>query len=209
MARMSAAERRALLVEAAIAVMSREGVAHTTTRAVVAEAGMQIGVFHYCFRSKEELILEVMRTIGRRSFDAVAEVLTQSTDGTELLRLATRAFWSHIREHPLERLLVFELTHFALRYPGHEDAAREQYAGYLASTEQFLTAVARVSGCTWRTPVDQLARFTLGSVEGVSLQWLVDRDDDMALRMFDRIADQLIAECGLDSYGLVRRSADQ
>jgi hypothetical protein len=50
MARMSAAERRALLVEAAIVVMSREGVAHTTTRAAVAGAGMQSGVVHYCSR---------------------------------------------------------------------------------------------------------------------------------------------------------------
>ena len=46
MARMSAADRRDKLVDAAIAVMSREGVANTTTRAIVAEAGMQIGVFH-------------------------------------------------------------------------------------------------------------------------------------------------------------------
>lgn len=198
MARMSAAERRALLVEAAIAVMSREGVAHTTTRAVVAEAGMQIGVFHYCFRSKEELILEVMRTIGRRSFDAVAEVLTHSTDTGELLRLATRAFWTHIEAHPLEHLLTFELTHFALRQPGHEDAATAQYAGYYTGTELFLTAVADVSGCTWATPVDQLARFTLATVEGITIQWLVSRDDAMAVRLLDQLADHLSAEAGHD-----------
>ena len=145
MTRMTAAERRALLVEAAIVVMSRDGVARTTTRAVVAEAGMQIGVFHYCFRSKDELILEVMHTIGRRSLSAVAEVLARSTDTAELLRLASRAFWTHIEAHPLERLLVFELTHYALRQPGQEEAAAAQYAGYQAGTDPELDqAVALV-----------------------------------------------------------------
>lgn len=197
MARMSAAERRALLVEAAIAVMAREGVAHTTTRAVVAEAGMQIGVFHYCFRSKEELILEVMHTIGRRSFDAVAEVLTRSTDTGELLHLATRAYWSHIEAYPLEHLLTFELTQFALRQPGHEEAATAQYDGYYTGTETFLAAVADISGCTWKMPVDQLARFTLATVEGITIQWLVGKDDAMALRLLDQLADHLRLEAGV------------
>ena len=93
MPRMSAAERRTLLVEAAIKVMSREGVAHTTTRAIVAEAGMQIGVFHYCFRSKEELVLEVMRTISTRAFEAVAEVLEDTDDPVELIQRCVAAYW--------------------------------------------------------------------------------------------------------------------
>src|SRR5438552_2040265 len=114
MARMSAADRRALLVDAAIEVMCREGAAHTTTRAIVAEAGMQIGVFHYCFRSKEELVLEVMTTLGRRTYAAVNEVLPLSSDPVELIHLATRAYWTHIAAYPLEHLLTFELTQFAL-----------------------------------------------------------------------------------------------
>src|SRR5690242_10724264 len=103
-ARMSAAERRTLLVEAAIAVMARDGVAHTTTRAIVAEAGMQIGVFHYCFRSKEELVLEVMRTISTRAFEAVAEVLTRTDDPAELIQRSVAAYWEHIEQDPLEHM---------------------------------------------------------------------------------------------------------
>src|SRR3954452_25299425 len=110
MARMSAAERRAILIDAAIAVMSREGVPHTTTRAIVAEAGMQIGVFHYCFRSKEELVLEVMRTISTRAFDAVSEVLTETQDPAELVRRCIAAYWHHIQQAPLEHMPTYELT---------------------------------------------------------------------------------------------------
>ena len=63
--RMSVDQRRSLLIEAAINVMARDGVANVGTRAIVAEADMTIGVFHYCFRSKDELVVEVLRSINR------------------------------------------------------------------------------------------------------------------------------------------------
>jgi len=186
-------------VDAAIEVMAREGVAHTTTRAIVAEAGMQIGVFHYCFRSKEELILEVGRTIGRRSFAAVLEVLRGSTDPAEIIHRSTRAFWERLRDHPLEHLLSYELTQYALRQPGDEPAAVQQYAAYYAGLERFLTTVAEIGGCTWSTPVDQLARLTLATVDGITFQWVVSRDETMVLLLLERVAEQLCADAGLVS----------
>ncbi len=198
MARMSVTQRRALLVEAAIAVMSRDGVAHTTTRAVVAEAGMQIGVFHYCFRSKEELILEVMETISRRMFAAVADVFSSSTDPAEIIHGALRAYWGDIRANPLQHLLNRELTQHALRQPGEEAAAVAQYAGYADGIEAFLVEIARIGGCTWRTPVDELARFTLATIEGVTIQWLVSRDEQMSQRLLDHLAAHLCADAELE-----------
>jgi hypothetical protein len=46
MARMAMKDRREELIVAAIRVMTRDGVVRTTTRAVVSEAGMTLGVFH-------------------------------------------------------------------------------------------------------------------------------------------------------------------
>ncbi|WP_279106988.1 TetR/AcrR family transcriptional regulator [Gordonia paraffinivorans] len=51
----SADVRRRLLMDAAMTVMKREGIAAASTRAICQEAGMAHGVFHYCFRSKYEL----------------------------------------------------------------------------------------------------------------------------------------------------------
>ena len=73
MARMSADERRAQLVEAAIAVMTRDGITKATTRAIVGEAGVPLGVFHYCFDSKAALLERVVTTLHER---AVERVLT-------------------------------------------------------------------------------------------------------------------------------------
>ena len=197
MVRMSVDERRARLVDAAIEVMGREGVAHTTTRAIVAEAGMQIGVFHYCFRSKEELVLEVIRTISRRTFAVVTDGLGSSGDPADIIRRAARVYWADIAARPLQHLLSYELTQHALRQPGEEEAAVVQYAGYYAGLEGLLTNVAATGGFRWRTPVDQLARFTLATIEGITIQWLVGRDESMTLRLLDQLADYLIADAGV------------
>jgi AcrR family transcriptional regulator len=194
---MSAAERRTLLVEAAITVMARDGVAHTTTRAIVAEAGMQIGVFHYCFRSKEELVLEVMRTISTRAFDAVAEVLTQTQDPAELVQRCLAAYWHHIQQDPLEHMLTYELTQYALRQPGQEAAATAQYEHYIGSMAAFLEHAQSVGSFRFATPVDVLARFVLANIEGITFQWLVTRDTDHAQQVLALLAGHLLRDAGL------------
>ena len=196
MARMSADDRRALLVDAAIKVMAREGVAGATTRGIVAEAGMQIGVFHYCFRSKEELIHQVTRVIGQRTYAAVTQVLSHSTDMREVVDLAVRAYFADLKANPLEHLLNYELTQHALR--DDLQAATLQYAGYYAGMEKILTDICEASGCTWSTPVDQLARLTLATIDGITFQWLVSRDEEMTLVLLDRLAAQLRADAGLE-----------
>lgn len=197
MARMSVDERRRRLVEAAIAVMAREGVANTTTRGIVAEAGMQIGVFHYCFRSKEELVLEVMRAINERSYTAVGEVLAQPLEAADLIRAAVQAYWSHIAQNPLEHLLTYELTQYALRTPEAEHAAVEQYRNYTEGMVALITAMAQQGGFTWRTPAEVQAKFILAAIEGITFQWLVDRDDIAVQPLLEELGDYLVAKAGL------------
>lgn len=198
MARMSAEERRTRLVHAAIAVMSRDGVAQTTTRMIVAEAEMQIGVFHYCFRSKEELLFEVLRTLNERSFGAVGLILGESRSTADAIRFGLAAYWDHVRAHAEERLLIFELMHHALRLSGHEDSARDMYANYHQGVREFLAVAARLDGVTFATDLDVLSRFTIAHMQGVTLQWLVQRDEAMAVRLLSQLAAHLLGDAGID-----------
>jgi AcrR family transcriptional regulator len=188
-ARMSVTERRGLLVDAAIKVMAREGVPNTTTRMIVAEAGMQIGVFHYCFRSKEELVLEVMKTITDRNFEAVGRAIDETSQPAELIALALDAYWAHIQRNPMEHLVTYELTHHALRRAGGE--AQAQYRSYIDGMEAILNVAAASGGFGWRTPVPTLARYILAVIEGITFQWLVDRDDAAASAVLRELRQQL------------------
>ncbi|MFI9628832.1 TetR/AcrR family transcriptional regulator [Streptomyces sp. NPDC052042] len=191
MVRQSADARREQLVEAAIRVMIRDGVARATTRAVVGEAGLPLGALHYCFRSKQQLLHGVIERIMLRS---LAFPLVTPTDGAsprDLFRAFLHAYWDRIRESPEEHQLTYELTQYALREPGLADVARRQYQQYLEANIDHLRTVAQLADIRWTMEVPVLARYGMNFLDGLTLNWLIDRDDPQALAALDAYADHL------------------
>jgi TetR/AcrR family transcriptional regulator, regulator of biofilm formation and stress response len=186
--RMSVDERRAKLVDAAIQVMAREGVSHATTRAIVTEAGMTTGAFHYSFFSKEELVLEVMRILNARAFQAVRDHVGPDTGGPEVIDRVVGAYVAHVASDAAQRQLSFELTLHALREPGLREAAVELYRAQLDGAEELLRGMAQAGGFQWRLAPADLSRHTLSLIDGVSYQWLVTQDDVMVRQLQDVLA---------------------
>lgn len=191
MARVPATERRADLVLAAIRVATREGLAATTTRRIAQELGVSVGIVHYCFRSKEELLREVIRVIAQAQIDAAQNAIVPGSDVADSMRNAFLGFWQLVEATPDEQLLTYELTSWALRNAEMEPLAREQRASQLAGIVQIFGAIATTTGVEWGRPVEQLARMTLAITDGVTLGWLVDRDTSAAIAALEAFADQL------------------
>ncbi|WP_031014968.1 TetR/AcrR family transcriptional regulator [Streptomyces sp. NRRL F-5727] len=188
MPRLPAAERREQLAEAAIRVMIRDGVAETTTRAVVAEAGVPLGAFHYCFRSKEELFQTVIERIMERNLPPAGLAHPEGATPFEKVRAILHAYWELVRTRPDEHLVTYEVTQYALRRPGLADLARRQYRHYLDVNRAYLESMARTAGLAWTVDLAVLARHGLGVLDGLTLTWLVDRDDAQALAALDEYA---------------------
>ncbi|GHB10249.1 TetR/AcrR family transcriptional regulator [Streptomyces termitum] len=188
MPRLSADERREQLAEAAIRVMIRDGVARTTTRAVVTEAGVPLGAFHYCFRSKEELFQTVIERIMERNLPPGDLAPPEGATPFEAVRAILRAYWEQVRARPAEHLVTYEVTQYALRSPGLADLARRQYRHYLDVNAAHLEAMGRAAGLAWTVELPVLARHGLGVLDGLTLTWLIDRDDAQALAALDEYA---------------------
>lgn len=195
---MSAEERRGRLVEAAITVMTRDGVARATTRAIVAEAGMPLGLFHYCFRSKEELLENVIRTINTHAMERVAEMADPRPTLRETLRAGVQGYWEHVLAHPAEHRLTYELTQYALRQPGLEGLARTQYELYVATLTSFLDDLADRLDVSYSLPTPVLARYVLTVVDGLTLNWIILGNDEEAGAVLDHLADHV---AGLARHG--------
>jgi AcrR family transcriptional regulator len=193
MPRVPANERRAELVQAAIQVATREGLAATTTRRIAQELGISVGIVHYCFRSKEELLHEVIRVIAEAQVVAARSAITPGGDVAESVRNAFLGFWQLVEATPDAQLLTYELTSWALRNAETEPLAREQRASQLAGIEEILREISAATGVEWKLPADQLARMTLAITDGVTLGWLVDRDTASAVRALETFADQLLS----------------
>ncbi len=195
MARMSADERRELLVHAAIRVMTREGVAKATTRAIATEADMPLGVFHYAFRSKQELMVMVTEAIARRSKTEIdAAVLTgHERDLADVVRAGLRAYFDHVVSHPEEHLVTYELTTAALRDGEMGDVASRMYAYYLGENRKLLEAAASALGVAFLEPVEVVSRYVFSTMDGLALNYLAHGDEDEARAVLELVARTLLA----------------
>ena len=194
MARLPASVRRAALVEAALTVMARDGLAAGTTRAVVAEAGMSLASFHYAFASRDELLRELVhRVVGRELSAATAELdVTAGLAGC--LRSAARGYLDHLEREPGAEQLMLELTLHALRDPRLRPVARQQYRAYAAAATRLLEHCAAVTGAQWRRPAPELARLLITLVDGATTTWLVDRDTAATRATLDAAVDLFVAQ---------------
>lgn len=192
MARMSANERREALVEAAIRVMARDGVAKATTRAIVAEADMRLGFFHYCFSSKEELLLQVLDAINQRNARAATEHLDAGLPLRETITASIDAYWAHVENNPGEHQVTYELTQHVLREPALAAVARRQYENYALVAATVLETIAAATKMEWTVPVPVLARFLHNTLDGATLNWIVDRDTKKAHAVLTQLTEYLV-----------------
>ena len=188
MTRLPVAERRRMLVAAAARVMARDGIAETTTRAITAEAGMPRGSFHYCFRSKDELLRELITEVVGDMVQAAREVWATDRSIEENLKAGLRAIWQTATEHPDEQLVTYELTTYALRDPGTVELARWQYESYNQQATEYLTFVVEQAHVEWSLPMPTLARLVVTVVDGLCLNWLPDRNSEIARDVLDTFA---------------------
>lgn len=193
MVRMSSKDRREELIEATIRVLVRDGVARATTRAIAAEAGVTLGVLHYCFTSRAEILEEAAKRLTDRKAAAAREAFASGADLRASIARSLRTFWTGVQAAPGEEQVGYELTQYALRNEGFEQVAQHQYEHYLDVHQEFLEAAARSAGVEFTVPVPALARFVNSTLDGLSMCWLVDRDGKRAEEVLDLLTDYLVS----------------
>ena len=199
--RRSAEERREQLIDAAVEVIADHGLARATTRAITERAGLALGAFHYVFDSKDELLEAVTQRVVR-DIDATlgAAAPTGETapahhlEGQELvvdvLDRFLRGAWTYFEGTRTLQLAQYELTLHALREPEKHHLAVQQYdllVGTLSGILRDLTEELD-PGTT-----NELARYIVATIDGLLLQWLVERDGDAASRRLGRYLSTLPA----------------
>ncbi|MFD9002402.1 TetR/AcrR family transcriptional regulator [Streptomyces sp. NPDC059582] len=192
MARMPSAERRRQLTEAAIRVMTRDGVDRTTTRAIATEADVSLSVFHYCFDSKQALVESVITTITDHSVTVVRQALRPRSTLEGTVRAGFQAYWDHVLAHPDEHMLTYELTQYALRRPEFAHLARRQYELYGDAYAQLIDQLCRSMDLRLRVPVSVLARYLAAMTDGLTLNYLVLGEDSGWSDILDTVTAHIV-----------------
>lgn len=186
-------QRRKELVNAAFRTIAREGIQRATTRAICAEAGMQQGIFHYCFESKQALYRELIRVVVVDMVEAAMAVPDFDRDLDRCIRQSLFRVWQHATDYPDRQLAAYELTTFMLRDTELSDLAAWQYRQYVEQGERLIQAIESATGTGWVVPRPVLARMLSSGVDGLVLGWLADRETEMAEAALDALATAVVA----------------
>jgi len=193
-------ERRSEIVQAAIELISREGLAAATTRKIANEASVSLSTLHYSFGSKDALIEAVIEAITEQIETVARGAVTVDRGLAATIDGAVKAFWSLVEETPGLQTMQYELTIGALR-AGEDALARSQYDAYVAVAEDVFTAAAESADERAALPLGELARFVVAGLDGLILQHLAHPDLRRSRRQV-----QLLVHSAIELAGVAERS---
>ncbi len=201
LSRLTIGQRRDQLVECALGLAQRLGMNGVTVRAVAEEAGVSLGVVHYCFANKDELMAAMVERASATHLQAFL-TLHQAADETTEVHTGSAALHSMLfetmssalmlaREHPERWLVLIESTVVSLRAPdtsGSASAAARQHELAEQYGLQFLTELGSRSAMSFNGAEQVVVRGALQLIYGMIQWWLVDRDDVAATRSLALLA---------------------
>lgn len=184
MRRLSADQRRSELLDAAIRVIERDGLEGATVRAIVAEADMPLGAFHYVFESRDELISDLIQKVtdDERLAGWMWAHVNSTAAGPEglkqLIRVGLEGYFTLLSTNPGQELALFEVAFHAIR--NDPSAVTRQWELYREAARQSLVEAAALAGIDWILPMDVLAMRLNQAIDGLTINWLATRDDAAA-----------------------------
>jgi AcrR family transcriptional regulator len=167
------AERREQIVQTATDVFATEGFEGTALKRVAELVGVkEATLFHY-FRGKQELLTAVLSERDRRGLAA--------SEQHELgLRMLTPIAERNRKEPGLTTL--YAVASATANDPGHDSHGyfRKRYAVIVKGLGADIACRQDAGEVRRDVPAEMLARLVVASFDGLQLQWLYDKNVDMA-----------------------------
>jgi AcrR family transcriptional regulator len=168
---------------AALRVLARDGVPAASTRAIAAEAGVNVATLHYQVGSKDGLLAEVFKAMSAPFAQTARAAIPTGGGVGEAIDRGMRAVWRLALETPGLQLAQYELTTAALR-GGQPDRAQTQYSAYQRVLVEVVEETLQKSGETIAVPAEDLAAFLVAGMDGLILAGLVQPQTNAALDLF-------------------------
>ena len=187
-------ERRDRIVDAALQIAADQGVEHVNLRAAAHGAGISWDTAQATFEDQADLLRALSVAVTTKNISPDSLRLDAQGPIAEVLDNIALEVWRALSARRDHQLVSYELAIIALRRTALRSLATDQYDKGRAFAATLLTAFAEVQGITWARPIDQLGRYTATFLDGVSLAWVVDRDDERAQEQVLMMAEYLTSQ---------------
>jgi TetR/AcrR family transcriptional regulator, regulator of biofilm formation and stress response len=170
--------RRELFISAAMQVIRQEGLAKTTTRRIAAQAQAPLGMLHYCFRNKDEVIEGVLRSLHEAGREHIAQSVTTGMGVIEAAGAVLRGFSSWVVETVNDQLTEYELQIWVIRSDRHDGLSNVLYREWIDVVADLLVRAQR--GDEPQRDLEGLARMLLALTDGLNLQDRLLQQDEIS-----------------------------
>ena len=170
-------DRRTQILEAARAVLGRQGYAETSTKDIAREAGVAPGLLHYYFESKEEILIEVVEGLIREIVASHRDAVQGFDDPLEAV--------SHAMDLAAERCsgpgfcrLLLDSYSLALSNPSVRERLRPMLDEMIASTQRTAEEIkAGLAVPDIGISMGDLATAIVGAMDGVAMLSTIREQD--------------------------------
>ena len=170
-------DRRAQLLQAAAAVVARNGYANTSMKDIAAEAGVAQALLHYYFDSKEELLSEVVLAIDNELQAEWKAAVAPISDPLRRVAVGLDTAAAKCSQRPEFWRLLFDLQAASFTNPTVKARLRELSERFLADIEAEVERVSAALPTPLPMPARVVAEAMVGAIDGIALQALMWEGD--------------------------------
>jgi AcrR family transcriptional regulator len=163
-------ENRGKILQAAFAVLSRQGYENTSIKVIAEEAGVAQGLVHYYFKSKQQLVIAVL-------FEVCKKMDVYTAEGTEGAMAAFENFKVLLRTRPDAHTLYIQLIGVGLHDKEIGAGIRENIRTERAHVEDLARQVLAEREAD-ATPARAIASAVWAGILGIMVQKMVDPEFD-------------------------------
>lgn len=171
-------ERRAQIIEAALACFARKGYVHTTMDDIVAESGLSKGSIYWYFKSKDEIFKAAMTAIAANVVGEPMHVLQTAATATEKVHTAAQIMVDFCHDIAQYFGLLLEFWSQSER----RDAEMHFWAEMLPPYQQMVATVFRdgvQTGEFRKVDADALAWMMMSAYDGLAVYNMMIPDIDI------------------------------
>lgn len=201
MARMSPDDRREAIVDAALAVMVRQGVAGTTARDVAAEMGTSSGLVHHYFSSMDDLLTAAFERAAGRDLQVTVDAVSTGADPLARLALFLESYGRTDADGAMQ--LWLDAWAEAARRPALQRASRRLNEAWQALLADLVRSGVEARVVTCDDP-EATAWRLLSLLDGLALQVVAHRSSLDPVDVARWCREQAERDLGLEVGSLVR-----
>lgn len=175
------ASKEELIRQAAVRVFSRKGFYKARAEEIAQEAGVAVGTIYNYFRTKEEILLSIIKSEFEERMQLFRELLKSDIPIPEKIRRILEEHFTHLQEHgDMAQLMMQEQFNPG---PGFRTKIRDLYREMLSRVEELIREGVEkgwVRSCHPRI----IAHALIGVVESISAYTLMypDAESQRALQ---------------------------